>query len=81
MEDDEDEMEDDNGDEDEEEDQEVPPAPPSPVISDITYKSDTSEALEHALRTEITLTFEVGESSMTPRVTPSELRAELGRLR
>lgn len=37
-----------------EEDQDVPPMPPSPVISDITYESDTSEALEHAMITEVT---------------------------
>ena len=36
-----------------EEDQDVPPMPPSPVISDITYESDMSEALEYALETEI----------------------------
>ena len=62
-------------------DEEVLPLPPSPAISDITYESDTSDALGHALETEVRSTFEVGESSTRPRVSPAELRAELSRLR
>jgi Mg2+ and Co2+ transporter CorA len=81
MEDDVDEIENDDGDEDNEDDHEVPPAPPLPAISDVTYESDTSEALGHALGTEVLSTFKVGESSTTPRVTPLELREELTRLR
>ena len=79
-----DEMDDDDGDDVDEiadDDKEVLPLPPSPAISDITYESDTSEALGHALATEVRSTFEVGESSTTPRVSPAELRAELSRLR
>ena len=76
MSDDEDEFEEDPMDED----QEFIPAPPSPVISDVMYESDTSDALGHALESEVAPTFEVGESSAIPRVSPSELGAELQQL-
>ena len=63
------------------EDQDVPPLPPSPVFSDVTYESDTSEALGYALETEVPTTYEVGESSTAARVTQSEVSGELSRLR
>ena len=53
------------------EDQEIVPAPPSPVILDVTYESDTSDALGHVLESEVTPTFEIGESSAVSRVSPS----------
>ena len=55
--------------------------PPSPVISDVTYESDMSDALGYALESEVAPTFEVGESSAVSRVSLSELRAELRHLR
>ena len=73
-----------------EEDQDVPP-PPSPVVSDVTYESDTPESLEHAMITEVTSTevvptelastYEVGKSSADPRVVSSVIGDELSRLR
>jgi hypothetical protein len=45
------------------------------------YESDTSDALGHAFAMEVRSTFEVGQSSTTPRVSPAEHRAELSRLR
>ena len=74
MSDDEDEFEEDPMDED----QEFVPAPPSPVVSDVSFESDTSDALGYALESEVAPTFEFGESSAVP---PSELRAELRQLR
>ena len=47
----------------------------------VTYESDTSEALGYALEAEVTSTHEIGESSAAARVTPSELRAAMSRLR
>ena len=83
--DDEDGSDDDEDDDDDEEamdeDQDVPPLPPSPVYSDVTYESDTSEALGYALETEVPTTYEVGESSTVARVTPAELRALLSHMR
>ena len=79
--DDEDDEEDDDDEEVMDEDQDVPPLPPSPVFSDVTYESDTSEALGYALETEVPTTYEVGESSTVARVTPAELRALVSHLR
>ena len=77
MSDDEDEFEEDPMDED----QEFVPAPPSPVVSDVSYESFTSDALGYALESEVAPSFEIGESSAVSRVSPSELRAELRHLR
>ena len=63
------------------EDQEFVLAPPSAVISNATYESDSSDALGHALESEVAPSYEIGESSAVPRVSPSELRAELRQLR